>query len=61
MATPHTYDVIVIGLGISGTTALAQLARGGLSVLGLEATDRVGGRVKTVEFGDGVVELGAEW
>ncbi|XP_048480229.1 possible lysine-specific histone demethylase 1 [Plutella xylostella] len=61
MATLHTYDVIVIGLGISGTTALAQLARGGLSVLGLEATDRVGGRVKTVEFGDGVVELGAEW
>ncbi|KAJ2950550.1 hypothetical protein O0L34_g8797 [Tuta absoluta] len=55
------YDTIVVGMGAAGTVAAATLARAGKSVLALEAQDRVGGRVYTVPFGDGVVELGAEW
>ncbi|CAK1592509.1 unnamed protein product [Parnassius mnemosyne] len=55
------YDTIVIGLGSAGVTAASTLARAGKKVLGLEAQDRIGGRVNTVPFGDGVVELGAEW
>ncbi|CAG4938668.1 unnamed protein product [Parnassius apollo] len=55
------YDTIVIGLGVAGVTAASTLARAGKKVLGLEAQDRIGGRVNTVPFGDGVVELGAEW
>ncbi|XP_063545354.1 spermine oxidase-like [Cydia strobilella] len=56
-----TYDTIVIGLGSAGTTAATELAQSGRKVLALEAHDRVGGRVHTVPFGDGLVELGAEW
>ncbi|XP_068627256.1 spermine oxidase-like [Battus philenor] len=55
------YDTIVVGLGSAGVTAASTLARAGKKVLGLEAQDRIGGRVNTVQFGDGVVELGAEW
>ncbi|XP_026325696.1 spermine oxidase-like [Hyposmocoma kahamanoa] len=59
--TPQPYDTIVIGLGSAGTTAASTLARAGKRVLALEAQDRIGGRVNTVPFGDGLVEVGAEW
>ncbi len=36
MATPVTYDVIVLGLGAMGSSALDHLARRGVRVLGLE-------------------------
>ncbi|CAH2064961.1 unnamed protein product, partial [Iphiclides podalirius] len=55
------YDTIVVGLGAAGVTAASTLASAGRKVLGLEAQGRIGGRVHTVPFGDGVVELGAEW
>lgn len=58
---PSHYDTIVIGLGAAGVTAATTLAKAGKVVLGLEAEGRIGGRVNTVPFGDGVVELGAEW
>lgn len=58
---PLNYDTIVVGMGPSGTMAAATLAKAGKRVLALEAQDRVGGRVRTVPFGDGIVELGAEW
>lgn len=57
----QSYDTIVIGLGASGTAAASTLAQAGKRVLALEAQDRIGGRVKTVPFGNGVVEEGAEW
>ncbi|XP_073966384.1 spermine oxidase-like [Choristoneura fumiferana] len=55
------YDTIVVGLGAAGVTAATTLVKAGRRVLGLEAQDRVGGRVNTVPFGNGLVELGAEW
>ncbi|XP_049884203.1 spermine oxidase-like isoform X2 [Pectinophora gossypiella] len=55
------YECIVVGMGSAGTTAASTLARAGRRVLALEAAGRVGGRVHTVSFGGGVVELGAEW
>lgn len=56
-------DVIVIGAGASGLTAAAAIARHGLSVLVLEARDRIGGRIFTVENFKfkSPVELGAEF
>jgi sarcosine oxidase len=36
-ARPHAYDVVVVGLGIMGSAALAHLAARGAKVLGLEA------------------------
>ncbi|CAH0698191.1 unnamed protein product [Spodoptera exigua] len=58
---PADYDTIIIGMGAAGCTAASTLSKAGKKVLALEAMDRIGGRVNTVPFGDGVVEIGAEW
>ncbi|GBP11645.1 hypothetical protein EVAR_73269_1, partial [Eumeta japonica] len=54
-------DVIVIGCGASGVAALRRLHEAGVKALGLEAADRIGGRINSVPFGDGTVDLGAAW
>ena len=55
-------DVIVVGAGLSGLYAARELQRAGLSVLVLEADDRVGGRILTEEALPGMpFELGAQW
>ncbi|KPJ20122.1 Spermine oxidase [Papilio machaon] len=54
-------DVIVIGCGASGVAALRRLHDAGLKVLGLEADDRIGGRIRTVQFGECALDLGAAW
>jgi monoamine oxidase len=41
------FDVIMIGAGVAGMSAAVELARGGLSVMVLEARKRIGGRVFT--------------
>ncbi|XP_075336266.1 amine oxidase [flavin-containing] [Odontesthes bonariensis] len=47
-APNNTYDVIVVGAGISGLSAAKLLKSSGLSPVVLEARDRVGGRTFTV-------------
>jgi len=46
-------DVAVVGAGLAGLVAATQLTRSGLSVLVLEARDRVGGRVWNHDLGHG--------
>ena len=41
--------VAVIGAGVAGAIAARQLVRAGLAVLVLEARDRIGGRIRTLE------------
>jgi monoamine oxidase len=52
-------EVIVVGAGLAGLNAALELTDAGVDVLVLEASDRVGGRVHTVDFGDGPIEAGA--
>nr|XP_021201085.2 peroxisomal N(1)-acetyl-spermine/spermidine oxidase [Helicoverpa armigera]XP_021201087.2 peroxisomal N(1)-acetyl-spermine/spermidine oxidase [Helicoverpa armigera]XP_021201088.2 peroxisomal N(1)-acetyl-spermine/spermidine oxidase [Helicoverpa armigera] len=54
-------DVIVVGCGAAGISAMRKLHDAGLQVLGLEAADRIGGRICTVEFGGKPIDIGAAW
>ena len=53
--------VIVIGAGIAGLAAATKLAEAGCDVIVLEASDRVGGRIRTVHASGVPVEVGAEF
>ena len=60
---PTSADVIVIGAGASGLAAAGELGRSGLSVIVLEARERVGGRMFTQldAVSGAAIELGAEF
>ncbi|XP_067671269.1 spermine oxidase-like [Haliotis asinina] len=54
--------VVVIGGGLAGVSAAERLVQAGVTgVQILEASHRCGGRMKTIKFGEGIVELGANW
>lgn len=53
--------VAVVGAGIAGLAAARALTDAGADVLVLEATDRIGGRVRTDRTWGPPVELGAAW
>lgn len=53
--------VLVIGAGIAGLTAANALTAAGVAVEIIEARSRVGGRLWTVDFAGGAVDLGASW
>ncbi|XP_058077623.1 polyamine oxidase 1 isoform X3 [Magnolia sinica] len=55
-------SVIVVGAGISGISAAKVLAENGVEDLViLEASDRIGGRIRKEDFGGLNVETGAGW
>lgn len=54
----NTFDVVVIGAGISGLACARSLEDRGFSVVVLEASDRVGGRVATDEVDGFLVDRG---
>jgi monoamine oxidase len=61
--TNASWDVVIIGAGVSGLAAASELRKSGLSVLILEARDHVGGRAWTRHEPDlsAPIELGAEF
>jgi monoamine oxidase len=58
-----SWDVVIIGAGVSGLAAASELRKSGLSVLILDARDHVGGRAWTRHEPDlsAPIELGAEF
>jgi len=59
----RTFDVVILGAGAAGLAAAVELARSGRSALVLEARERIGGRVWSLDV-PGLpvpVELGAEF
>jgi (S)-6-hydroxynicotine oxidase len=63
MSDDPRVDVAVVGAGLAGATAAAELTARGLSVVVLEARDRLGGRGYCRPFdGDGeLVDFGGAW
>nr|HAQ92751.1 FAD-dependent oxidoreductase [Afipia sp.] len=62
MPLPSDIDVAIIGAGAAGLAAARTLENSGLSVLVLEARERIGGRSQTVILpGDIVFDVGCEW
>ncbi len=53
-------DVIVIGAGLSGLHAALMLEAAGLSVIVVEAADRIGGRMMTLDHLPGAPEAGGQ-
>lgn len=55
-------NIIIVGAGLSGYSAAAKLLENGhQDILILEAEGRIGGRVHSVQQGDGSIDLGAQW
>lgn len=53
-------DVIVIGAGLSGLMAARMMAGAGMDVLVVEASDRIGGRLRTLDDLPGRPEAGGQ-
>ncbi|XP_077274574.1 uncharacterized protein LOC143904120 isoform X2 [Temnothorax americanus] len=59
---PKETKIVIVGAGASGIAAASRLLRRGVSdFVILEANDRIGGRINTTNFGEYVVDLGAQW
>jgi len=59
---PSSVDVAIIGAGAAGLGAARTLEGSGLSVIVLEARDRIGGRAHTIMAAPGIpFDLGCEW
>jgi monoamine oxidase len=62
MSLPSQVDVAIIGAGAAGLGAAHALENSGLSILVLEARDRVGGRAHTIMAAPDVTfDLGCGW
>lgn len=53
---------IIVGAGLAGVSAAAKLLENGYDdVVILEAENRMGGRIQSVPFANGLIDLGAQW
>ena len=61
-AEGYDADVLILGAGMAGIATAKTLQEQGVrNFLIIEARDRIGGRIRSEEFGGFCVELGAQW
>lgn len=54
--------VVIVGAGLAGTTAAAMLIENGFHDVSIfEAENRSGGRILSVPFANGIIDMGAQW
>lgn len=54
--------IVIVGAGLAGVSAAVKLMENGFEdVTILEAEDRVGGRIYSVPFANGLIDMGAQW
>jgi len=53
--------VLIVGAGMAGLTVANALTHAGVECVVLEARDRIGGRLQTVDLGGSPVDLGGSW
>ena len=54
--------IVVIGAGVSGVAAAVKLIENGYDdVVILEAENRIGGRILSIPYGTGFIDMGAQW
>ena len=53
--------VVVVGAGIAGLAAASRLSDEGIDCVVLEARDRIGGRLHTIDLAGSPVDLGGSW
>ena len=53
--------VVVVGAGIAGLTVASALTHAGVDAVVLEARDRIGGRLHTVDLAGAPIDLGGSW
>jgi monoamine oxidase len=58
---PQNKKIIIVGAGISGLSAAFELSNAGIDVLVLEANNRIGGRINSIDFAGMKADLGASW
>ncbi|XP_011688274.1 PREDICTED: uncharacterized protein LOC105450226 [Wasmannia auropunctata] len=60
--TSKEAKIVIVGAGPAGIAAASRLSQRGVNdFVILEANDRIGGRIYTKDFGENVVDLGAQW
>ena len=55
------YDIIIIGAGAAGLMAALALTEANKKILILEGRERIGGRIHSLDYGNKVLEAGAEF
>lgn len=54
--------IVIVGAGLSGLSAAVKLIENGFeNIVIYEAENRIGGRIYSVPFANGLIDLGAQW
>ncbi|CAF0922135.1 unnamed protein product [Brachionus calyciflorus] len=62
MSNYQSFETVIIGAGMSGISAAVNFLKNGYeNFLLFEASDRIGGRIHTIDYEDGILEYGAQF